>query len=120
VKELEETTVKIARLVEEGERQAEIERIEWEIRQEKWRKEEAARRAAKALKDSKEELNNIIDAWADSNRIEKFFQDAEQKAATLGETERLKVLDRLKRAREMIGGIEALDYFLLWKSPDER
>ena len=61
VKELERATVNIARLVEEGERQAEIERQRWEAQQERWRKEEAERRAAEALKESKSELFQIID-----------------------------------------------------------
>ncbi len=42
VRELEKTTVEIARLVEEGERQAEIERRRWEAQHEQWRREEEA------------------------------------------------------------------------------
>ena len=120
VKELEQATVNIARLVEEGERQAEIERQQWEIQQEKWRKEEAARRAAEALKKSRVELFQIIQGWAESNRIEKFFQDAERRAVNLSDSERLKILDRLKRARELVGSIDALENFVGWRSPNER
>jgi hypothetical protein len=120
IKELEQDIESVARLVEEGERQAEIERQQWEAQREQWRKEEAEAKAAKALKDSKAELYQIIDNWAESNRIEKFFQDAERKAAELSENERLKILERLKRARELIGSVEALDRFIGWRSPDER
>jgi hypothetical protein len=52
VRELEKSTIEIARLVEEGERQAEIEHQRWEAQREQWRREEGARRAAKALNDS--------------------------------------------------------------------
>lgn len=120
VKELERAAVSVARLVEEGERQAEIERQQWEAQHEQWRREEAERLAAKALKESREELLQIIDGWAESNRIEQFFQDAERKAANLNDSERLKILDRLKRARELVGSVDALDHFMVWRSPDER
>ncbi len=80
VRKLEKATVEIARLVEEGERQAEIERKRREAEYERWRREEEAREAAKALKDSKEELLQIIDTWAEAKRLEAFFADAERRA----------------------------------------
>jgi hypothetical protein len=120
IKELKEAAVVIARLVEEGERQAEIERQKWEAQQEIWRREEAERRAAQALKESREELLQIIDRWGRANRIEQFFRDAEQRAANLSDDERLRLLERLKRAREMVGSVDALDRFLAWRSPEER
>ena len=120
VKELELATVDIARLVEEGERQAEIERQRWEAEQERWRREEAEKRAAKALKESREDLLQIIARWAEANRIEQFFLDAEQRATDLGDHERLEILGKLKLARELVGTIDALDHFMEWKSPDER
>jgi hypothetical protein len=120
IKELEWAAVDIARLVEEGERQAELERQRWEAQQEQWRREEAERRAAKALTESREELLHIVSGWTKSNRIEQFFQDAEQKAAKLSDDQRLKTLERLKLARELVGSVDALDRFMRWKSPDER
>lgn len=120
VGDLERAVVDIARRVEEGQRQAEIEHREWEARQEKWRKEEEIRRAAEARKESQEELLEIIEAWAESNRIEQFFRDAERQAASLNDADRAKVLERLKLARELIGTVNAIDHFLDWKSPDER
>jgi hypothetical protein len=120
VKELEEASVVIARLVEEGERQAEIERKKWEAQKEIWHKEEAARLAAKALKESREELLQIIDRWEKANCIERYFRDAEQRASALSESERLRLLERLKLARDMIGSVDALDCFLAWRAPDER
>ena len=119
VKSLERSTPKIARLVEEGERQAEIERQRWEAQREKWRKEREEKLAAEALKQSREELFQIIDTWAEANRIEKFFRDAEQRANELGEHKRLKILDRLQRAQKLIGSGEALEHFITWRTPDE-
>ncbi|MDO9005032.1 MAG: hypothetical protein Q7V20_16430 [Aquabacterium sp.] len=120
VKELEEAAVEVAHLVEEGMRQAEIEHQQWEAQRREWRREEEERRTAKALKQSREDLHHIIDRWAESNRIEQFFVEAERRAAALDAEERLRLLDRLKQARELIGSIDALDHFLDWKSPDER
>ena len=120
VKGLEQAAVEIARLVEEGMRQAEIERQRWKAQQDVWRREEEERRAAKALKKSNEDLHRIIDRWAESNRIEQFFTQTERGLADLEESERLKLLDRLRRARELIGNIDALNHFLAWKSPEER
>lgn len=110
----------IAQRVEAGQRQAEIEHRQWEAQQEKWRQEEEVRRAAEASKESHEELLEIIEAWAESNRIEQFFKDAERQAASLNDADRAKLLERLKLARELIGDLNALDHFMAWKSPDER
>ena len=85
----------LARLVEEGERQAEIERLRWEAQCEQWRREEEARRAAKALKDSKEELLQIIDAWAEATRLDAFFADAESRAQDLPDEQRERTVERL-------------------------
>lgn len=120
VKEIEQAAGPVARLVEEGERQAEIERQRWEAQQERWRREEAERKAAKALKESREELFQIIDAWAEANRIEEFFHDIEKRAVSLSENERFRISERLKLARKLIGSVDALDYFINWRSPAER
>lgn len=120
VKGLEQAAVIIADLVEEGERQAKIEHEKWEAQRAQWRREEAERLAAKALKDSKEDIYRIIDRWAEANRIEQFFTDAERRAADLGGEERNWLLDRLKRARGLIGTADALEHFMIWKAPEER
>lgn len=120
VKELEQAAGPVARLVEEGERQAEIERQRWEAQKERWSREEAERKAAKALKESREELFQIIDAWAEANRIEKFFHDIEKRAVALSENERFRISERLTLARKLIGSVDALDYFINWRSPEGR
>lgn len=120
VRELEKATVEIARLVEEGERQAEIERQRWEAQREQWRREEEARRAAKALKDSKEDLLQVIDAWAEAKRLDAFFADAERRAQDLPDEQRERTIERLRRARALIGSTDALERFDAWRAPEER
>jgi len=68
---------------------------------------------------STEEIFQIIDSWAKANRIEKFFKDAEQRANDLSEDKKLVILERLQRARELIGSTEALEHFIKWRAPDE-
>ena len=117
---MEKATVEIARLVEEGERQAEIERQRWEAQQERWRREEDARRAAKALKDSREELLQIIDAWVEAKRLEAFFGDAERRARDLPDGQNERSIERLRQARALIGSTDALERFDAWRAPEER
>lgn len=52
--------------------------------------------------------------------LEKFFEAAEQSAASLPLEERGNLLHRLKLARDLIGSTNALEHFLAWKAPDER
>lgn len=120
VKELESEAVKLARLVEEGERKAEIERQQWEARQREREREEAVQRRIRAKEESREQLLNIIDSWAEARRIEDFFADAERRAGDLPNDEKLVILERLRLAREFIGGTDALKRFKSWKAPDER
>lgn len=64
VLELEREAPAIAKLVEEGERRAELRRQELEVLRQKWEREEAERRSKEALKASREQLLAIVDAWA--------------------------------------------------------
>jgi hypothetical protein len=120
VRELEKATVEAARLAEEGERQTELECQRWAAQMKQWEREEAEMRAAKALKDSKEELLEIIEMWATSKRLEEFFADAEHKLKNLAEGERTRSMERLRRARKLIGSTDVLERFQSWKAPEER
>lgn len=95
VRELASESAVIAKLVEKGERQAEIERKQREIQHEEWRREEAERRRVQKTKESREHLFAIIDGWGAAKRIEGFFEDAERRAASLGADERDAMRDRL-------------------------
>jgi hypothetical protein len=120
VKELERAVVDVARLIEEGQRQAELEHQRWEAQQAIWERERAERRAEEALKESKEELLQIIARWAEAKSLDQFFADAERRVADLNADKRLRMLDRLKSARELIGSVDALERLRSWKSPEER
>jgi hypothetical protein len=119
VRELESAVVELAGLIAEGERQAQLEHQRWTAQQRQWRLEEAQRKAAEAQKASKEALLRIVHAWAESRSLEQFFKDVERQAADCCDEERLRLSKRLKLARQLIGGDNALERFIDWKSPDE-
>jgi hypothetical protein len=64
VQELFDAAPMLAELIKEGERKAELQRLEWEQEKLEIERKEAEERAAKAQDDSRQELLQIIDAWA--------------------------------------------------------
>jgi hypothetical protein len=56
VRELGKAIIEVARLIDDGKRQAELERQLWAAQQEQCRGEQVEKRAAKALNYSKDEL----------------------------------------------------------------
>lgn len=120
VESLESAAVVIAALVAEGERQAKIRRTEWERQHEEWRREEAETRRLQQTKASRAELLSIVDDWAVAKQMEGFFADATTRTETLDGVERERVRERLRRARALLGGVDALERFRAWAAPDER
>jgi hypothetical protein len=120
IRELIDATPCIAELIAEGQRQAEVERIRWEEQTREWERERAVEAARKARKESRDELLDIIKAWAHSKRIVEFLGEAERAISALGEGDRGDLLDRLHRARDMIGSVDSLERFRRWKAPEER
>ena len=119
VKELERDAATIAKLVEEAERQAELERQRWEVQQLEWRHQETERHRVQAIKESREQLFAIIDAWGVAKRAQEFLEDAERHDANLGNEDRGALVDRLHQARALLGGVDALQRFRSWKAPEE-
>lgn len=103
----------------EANRQAELERQRWEEADRQRRRQERAERQAKALRNSRDQLLELVDQWARARRIEDFFADAEQRLANgTGEGQR-ELTERLARARQLLGGTDALRRFGSWKVPEE-
>lgn len=101
VRELEAEAGPIAKLVEEGERQAEIERQELEKEQRRWQREEAERRRKENIKRSRDQLLTIVESWSIARRIDAFFEDAERRTSELAPNEQKALADRLRRARDL-------------------
>jgi len=79
-----------------------------------------AKKAAKVLNESKEELFEIINRWAEAIRIENFFKDLELKINDLSDKEKMVAQERITLARNMIDSVNALDHLKRWKFPKER
>ena len=120
VAKLEASSPTILALIEEANRQAEIRRREWEEQQERWRREQEERRRAQNIKESRKELFDIIEDWAIARRTEEFFSDIERRLADAAISDRESMLGRLRDARGLLGGIDALERFKTWKSAEER
>jgi len=70
---LESAAPEIVKLTEEAERQAEQRKREREAQEHEWERQEQERRRAQALKDSREQLLSIVEAWARARQLEDFF-----------------------------------------------
>ncbi|MCC8393369.1 hypothetical protein LJ656_12265 [Paraburkholderia sp. MMS20-SJTR3] len=120
VRELAQGATEIARLVAEAEVRAEAQRREWEVERQKRLKEEAERRAATALKESKADLLQFIARWAEARNIEQFLADVEKDLSKFDPAVRETLSDRLRAARELFDEGSALEHLKRWKTPQER
>lgn len=120
VKSIERSTGVVVEKVKEAEREAEIRHKQWAEQQERWRQEEDRRRVAESIKESREQLANVITNWARAVSLEQFFTGVQSRAQDLPEEQREEVLKRLALAREFVGTQDPLDFFRSWKTPLER
>ncbi len=120
VKSIECEVAPIIDKLKEAERRAEIRRLERLAEEEQRRQEEDRRRIAQSVKESRDQLEQVIQAWSKIISLEQFFQGIEHRAQPLPESERQDVLDRLRLAREFVGTQNPLEFFRGWKTPLER
>lgn len=120
IKTLKSSVATVTEKLAEAERQAEIWRQERLAEQKRWQQEEDRRKEAQSVKDSHDQLEQVIQAWTKALNLEQFFQGVEDRAAALPEEERQKVLGRLELARDFVGTQNPLDFFLGWKTPLEQ
>jgi hypothetical protein len=119
VEELVNETPAIVQLIEEGERQAAIEREKWEEDKKRWEREAAERRAAEALQKSKQQLTDFIDSWGKARRINEFLAEVAASLPFLDGELRQEFENRLERIKTMIGDTDALRGLREWKSPED-
>lgn len=82
--------------------------------------EEDRRRVAESIKESREQLGQVIQEWARVISLEQFFEGVQSRAQGLPEEQRQEVLRRLELARDFVGTQDPLDFFRSWKAPVER
>jgi hypothetical protein len=119
VRTLEQEAPGLAEWVAEGERQAERERQEAEERHRRWQAEERERRRKERIKQSREQLLAAIDSFRYAQGFESFFADVERRAAELEGPAQQHMLEKIQRARALLGGVNALERFAHWVPPEE-
>ncbi len=120
VKSIENSTEIMRKEIIEAEQRAETQRREWEEQRARWTREEDQKRIADSIKESREQLSQVIQSWATVMSIEQFLKGVEERAVALPEVQRGPLLDRLQLAREFIGTQDPLEFFNSWKTPEER
>lgn len=120
IRELLDAAPVIARLIEEGEQKAVLERQRWEEQRREHERIRAEERAAKARHDSQQELLRIISVWTQSKRIQEFLADAGSRLCTLEPELRRELQERLELARQLVGPDDALERLREWSAPEER
>lgn len=118
--ELQAAAPRIASLVAKSKHRREERQRQWELERLRLQQEQEAKWRARVLQDSKDELAEIITGWSRAKQIEEFFLDAERRAGAYESPENMQILDRLRKARDLAGGIDALARFRSWRAPDER
>jgi hypothetical protein len=110
----------LAERIGEADRQTELARQTMRAEEEQRKRVEDRQRTQTSVKESLEHLDGIIRAWSHTKDLERFFQGVEEQASRLDVVEREPVLSRLALAREFIGTLDPLAFFLSWKTPLER
>jgi hypothetical protein len=120
VESIENSTEIMRKEIVEAEQRAEAQRREREEQSARWEREEDKRRSADSIKESRQQLAQVIQSWATVMSIEQFLNGVEERAISLPEVQQGQVLDRLQLAREFIGTQDPLEFFNSWKTPGER
>ncbi len=120
IRELEVVAPELQAKLEEAERQAETERVRWEQEREQAKLEAERAWKAKARADARVDLLRAISSWDEARRIVDFFEAVEREAEHLGDEQRAWMLDRLDKARQLVGGIDGLEVLRHWRAPEER
>jgi dGTP triphosphohydrolase len=120
VKLVEDSVEVMRKEIIEAEQRAEVRRREWEDQHARWERERDQQQIAHSIKESREQLAQVIQSWATIMNIEQFLKGVEERAIALPEAQREQLLDRLQLAREFIGTQDPLEFFNSWKTPSER
>lgn len=120
VRAIEAAAPQLVERIEEAEKQAELERQRWEAEREQHRLEEQHRLRREAAEQSRAQLEKVITAWDRTSRIQAFLDGVEKRAHALPEQERDRILQRLDLARQFVGSKDPMDFFMSWRTPDER
>ncbi len=120
VNELETVAPELTKRILEAQEAAAAQRREWEAQRERERIEAESKRVAQARLDARADLFTAIAGWDEARRMHAYFDAATADAHRLDVSGRAAVLERIEKARELIGPLDALEALRNWKAPDER
>lgn len=106
-------------LVEEARRAAEKWRREWDESMERQRREEQAKRMAKAIEAARTELLAIIDDWSQYQRVAAFFEEILEQSQDIPQEARMQIMSKLAAAQKLFGGADTLARLAQWTPPEE-
>lgn len=111
---------KLPALVAQGEEQLAHEQRQFEAAQKQHAIREDKRRIEESTKESRNQLDDLMQTWAQISARSEFLEKLELQIALLPEHERTALQARLLLARELIGPVDPMLLFKAWKTPSER
>lgn len=83
-------------------------------------REEAEKRMTKAVAESTEALLAMLHTWAIAKQISSYFEEAISQVSLLPPDDQKAILERIARARVLLGEDGALERLRAWRTPEER
>lgn len=120
IRRIEKAAEELVPKLQEADRQAEIRHQEWLAAVERSQRDEDRRKVEQSIKESREDLAQIIQRWSHIISVEQFVTGVEQRANELDQDRRGQVLERLNMARDFLGTQDPLNLFMGWRTPVER
>lgn len=93
---------------------------QWDEAAERRRRADDQKKVQASYDESRKQLERIIGDWANAVSVDRFFDGIENRIASLSEEEAKPILERLNLAREFVGTLDPMRYFLAWRTPLER
>lgn len=105
----------LAQKVEKERERSEHERQQWEVEWQESRQRDEEKRRLKAIQDSRNQLETVLQNWAKVNSIQAFFDDIERSLEQLAPEHKQAISERLSKAKDLIGELSALRHFERWE-----
>ncbi len=112
--------VQVAAKVEAAELEWQERHRQWEIEARRRDRAEDRKKAQASRKERQQHLERIISNWANVISIDHFYSGVEARVEDLPAADANVLRQRLNLAREFVGTLDPLQFYLEWKTPEER
>ena len=117
---IEKLARKLPDLIAEADRQMEAERRKWEEDKRQYAIMENKRRIEESTKQSREQLDGLIQQWARDRARADFLDALESDIRCQPGNESESLVERLELARNLLGSLDPMPRFRKWLAPEER